>query len=234
MTNFDHAGIIIAAAGESRRMGIDKMFMLLHDKPLLAWSVDVCQKCNTIDKIVIVLNQNNIDQGKKLAKERGWSKVTAFCIGGLRRQDSVDEGMRKLHGCKWVIIHDGARPFLTDALIHDGLAAAQETGAAIAGVPVKDTIKNVRKDMIVENTLERQFLWAVQTPQVFRSDIITEAYATITDEVTDDAALVEKLGIRVKVYMGSYGNVKITTPQDIVIAESLATERRSYESRDRL
>jgi len=234
MTNPNQAGIIIVAAGESRRMGIDKTFMPIGNKPLLAWSVDACQRCSAIDRIVLVLNRKNIDQGKKLAKDQSWSKVAAICPGGQRRQDSVDEGLRKLHGCRWVLIHDGSRPFLTDALIRDGLAEAQETGAAIAAVPVKDTIKRARTDMIVESTLERQLLWAVQTPQVFRSDIITEAYSTITDDVTDDASLVEKLGIRVKIYMGSYNNIKVTTSEDAAMAESLAAERRSYEGRDRL
>jgi len=134
-------GAIIAAAGSSERMGgIDKIFTLLKDKPLLAWSVDTCQECDLVQQIVIVLNSSNLELGQKLVKERDWSKVT-ICLGGVQRQDSVREGIHRLVDCEWVMVHDGSRPFLTVDLIRNGLAAARETGAAVAAVPVKDTIK---------------------------------------------------------------------------------------------
>lgn len=222
MTNSGATGIIIVAAGESRRIGIDKIFMTLGKKPLLAWSLDVCQKCDIIDRIVIVLNKRTLQQGKDLVKKHGWSKVTAVCAGGLRRQDSVKEGLQRLHGCDWILIHDGARPFLTEELIRGGLSAAEETGAAVAAVPVKDTIKIAGEDKIVINTPARNGLWAVQTPQVFRSDIIAGAYLNAAEDVTDDASLVERTGAAVKLYMGSYSNMKITTADDIAFAESMA------------
>jgi len=124
-----------------------------------------------------------------------------------------------------VVIHDGARPLVDKKLINDGLAAAQETGAAIAAVPVKDTIKEVSGENIVTLTLPRRQLWAVQTPQIFRYDIITAAHRDVFEDVTDDAALVEKSGHRVKVYMGNYDNIKITTPGDLVLAECLLEKR---------
>jgi 2-C-methyl-D-erythritol 4-phosphate cytidylyltransferase len=136
----------------------------------------------------------------------------------------VREGLRELDNCQWVIIHDAARPFLTNELIDSGLSAAHETGAAIAAVPVTDTIKKSDDRGIVIETLNRRQLWAVQTPQVFRSDIITKAYESMTDDVTDDASLVEGLGINVKVFMGSYKNIKITTPMDMAVADILARE----------
>jgi 2-C-methyl-D-erythritol 4-phosphate cytidylyltransferase len=160
-----------------------------------------------------------------LVAERGWSKVVGVCLGGERRQDSVSQGLKELKRCDWVVIHDGARPFLTLDLIRDGLEAARGTGVATAAVPVKDTIKLGDDNEMVRETLHRQRLWAVQTPQVFRFDIITRAHGQVTDEVTDDATLAERLGYEVKLYMGSYHNIKITTPEDLALAEIVVKDR---------
>jgi 2-C-methyl-D-erythritol 4-phosphate cytidylyltransferase len=221
-SHMSQTGVVIAGAGSSQRMGVDKVFVSLSGKPLLAWSVDVCQSCELVSQIVIVLNENKLDLGQRLAAERGWSKVVEVCPGGKRRQDSVRQGLSKLKGCDWVIVHDGARPFLTLELIRDGLEAAQATGAAVAAVPVKDTIKLGDSDLMVRETLNRQELWAAQTPQVFRFDIITTAHEQVKDDVTDGASMVEHLGYKVKLYMGSYGNIKITTPEDLALAEVIA------------
>jgi len=218
-------GAVIVGAGSSQRMGRDKVFMPLAGKPLLAWSVDVCQSCKLVYQIVIVLNETRLDLGRGLAKDRRWSKVVEICGGGRRRQDSVRQGLNELEDCDWVIIHDGARPFLTVDLIRDGLDAAQATGAAVAAVPIKDTVKLGGSDMIVSTTLNRQELWAVQTPQIFRFDIISEAHEQVTEEVTDDASMVEQTGHKVRLYMGSYNNIKITTPEDLALAELIAGRR---------
>ena len=218
-------GVVIVGAGSSRRMGTDKVFMALAEKPLLAWSVDVCQRCELVDQIVIVLNKSKLHLGRKLVAERGWSKVMEVCAGGDRRQDSVRQGLDKLRGCDWVLIHDGARPFLTLDLIGDGLKAARVTGSAVAAVPVKDTVKLGGSDLMVRGTLNRQELWAVQTPQVFRFDIITGAHQRVGSDVTDDASMVEQLGHKVKLYMGSYNNIKITTPEDLALAELIAGKK---------
>jgi len=215
-------GAIVAAAGSSERMGgIDKMFALLRGKPLLAWSVDTCQECDLVQQIVIVLNSGNLELGQKLARERAWSKATV-CRGGARRQDSVREGIRCLQDCEWVMIHDGARPFLTWDLIHDGIEAAKETEAAVAAVPVMDTIKLADDAGLVTRTLHRNKLWATQTPQIFRFDIIARGYQELTTEVTDDAAAVERLGYKVKLYMSACNNIKVTTPEDLALAEIIA------------
>jgi len=217
---------LIVAAGTSTRMGgIDKVFAPLNGEPLLAKVMAVFQECHFIDEIVLVLAKKSLEHGRMLVKEQGWSKVVAICSGGLRRQDSVKEGLRRLVDCDWVIIHDGARPCVSADLIERGLAAAQKTGAAIAGVPVKDTIKIVSRRGFVQETPARQCLWAAQTPQVFRYDLIAEAYRQANDEVTDDAALVEKLGHKVEVYMGSYHNIKITTLEDLAVAGVLLQKR---------
>ena len=213
---------IIVAAGASRRMGgIDKMFALLGGKPVLAWAVDAFQKCHSVHQIVVVVTQQNIESARQLVAEQGWSKVTEVCPGGERRQDSVVAGLSRLSHCYWVVVHDGARPLVTVDLVERGLEAAKETGAAVAAVPVIDTIKVAGDDRIVHQTPPRQNLWAVQTPQVFRFDIITEAYHRLKYEVTDDARAVEYLGYKVKLYMGSYDNIKITTPDDLALAEIL-------------
>lgn len=219
------AGAVVVGAGSSQRLGADKVFLPLAGKPLLAWSVDVCQNCELLSQIVIVLNESNLDSGRNLVAERGWSKVVGVCLGGERRQDSVRQGLKELKRCDWVVIHDGARPFLTLDLIRDGLEAARGTGATTAAVPVKDTIKVGDDNEMVRETLHRQRLWAVQTPQVFRFDIITRAHGQVTDEVTDDATLAERLGYEVKLYMGSYHNIKITTPEDLALAEIVVKDR---------
>ena len=219
-------GAIILAAGSSQRMGdIDKLFAPLGEKPLLAWSVDTCQKCDLVQQTVVVLNDERLELGKKLKEARGWSKAT-ICLGGARRQDSVAEGLRQLEDCDWVVIHDGARPFLTLDSIENGLKTAAETGAAIAAVPVKDTMKLINGERLITETLRRDRLWAAQTPQIFRFDIITEAYSGLTAELTDDAAAAERLGYRVKIYRGSYDNIKVTTLEDLKVAEVIAQEKK--------
>jgi len=225
-SNLKVGGIIAAAGGSERMGGIDKIFALLRDKPLLAWSVDTCQECDLVQQIVIALNSNNLELGQKLAKERAWAKVTV-CLGGVQRQDSVREGIHRLRGCEWVMVHDGARPFLTCELIQRGIEAAKETGAAVAAVPVKDTIKLADDAGLVTETLQRNKVWAAQTPQVFRFDMITKAYQELTTEVTDDAAAVERLGYKVRLYMGAYSNIKVATPEDLALAEVIAQDMLS-------
>ncbi len=223
---FSRVGAVIVAAGDSQRMGgRDKVFAEVAGRPLLAWVVDVFQGCASVHQVVIVVSERNLEAGRRLVGEQGWSKVTEVCSGGRRRQDSVAQGLRRLVDCHWVVIHDGARPCLSVDLIERGLAEVAETGAAVAAVPVKDTIKIVGPTGAVQETPSRDKLWAAQTPQLFRFDIIDRAYQQARDEVTDDAALVEDLGYRVKVYMGSYRNIKVTTPEDLALAETLLSKR---------
>ena len=213
-------GAIIVAAGESKRMsGVDKVFAELGGKPLLARVLDAVQECDAVDKIVIVLGRENLKRGRELIKGRRWAKVVTVCQGGKRRQDSVKEGLKQLTDCQWVVIHDGARPLFSCEMIERGLAEAQETGAAVAAVPVKDTIKIATPDGFVRDTPQRGTLWAAQTPQVFRFDLISQAHERITEDVSDDATMIERLGYKVKIYMGSYENIKVTTPEDLALAE---------------
>ena len=217
----EKVGAIVVAAGIGKRMGgTDKIFANLAGKPLLARTVDVFQRCPAIDQVIIVLHKDRLQEGWQLIKENRLSKVSDVCPGGVRRQDSVKEGLQKLCDCQWVVIHDGARPCLSQTLIDEGLDEARQSGAAVPALSVTDTIKVVYSDSFVVETPLRQHLRSVQTPQVFRYDIISEAYRRSDSDVTDDATLVENLGYRVKVYPGSDTNIKVTTPEDLYLAEA--------------
>jgi len=222
MFNNRKIGAIIAAAGKGMRMGrTDKIFAPIGGKPLLLWVMDTFQRCGLIDQIIVVLGEENIKRGQQLTTEGGLSKVSDICPGGDKRQQSVANGLNLLDNCYWVVIHDGARPVMTEVLIKEGLEAAEESGAAIAAVPVIDTIKLADNDGFVLGTPPRNSLWAVQTPQVFRFDIISQAHSKAKGLVTDDAALVERLGYKIKLYRGSYTNIKVTNPSDLALVEIL-------------
>ncbi|MCX6002949.1 MAG: 2-C-methyl-D-erythritol 4-phosphate cytidylyltransferase [Chloroflexi bacterium] len=218
----EEVGAVIVAAGRSKRMGgVDKIFAPLAGQPVLLRVLEPFIECPSIDRIVVVLNGRNYDEGKELIVAQNWEKEVAVCIGGRRRQDSVLKGLKQLGVCDYVVIHDGARPLVTIDLIEKGLKAAKETGAAIAALPATDTIKLAHKDMITLWSLPRDSLWLVQTPQVFQYELLIKAYQEATEDVADDAQLVELTGGRVKLYIGSYDNMKITTPTDMAIAEML-------------
>ncbi len=224
----ERTGAIIPAAGRSARMsGVDKLFLPLGGRPLLAWCVETLERHSCIDDIVVSVAAERMDGVRRLADERGWRKVR-LVTGGDRRQDSVARALELLGQVDWVLVHDGDRPFLEPALVDSGLRAAKETGVAVAAVAVKDTVKSVDGDGLVVATLDRDALRAAQTPQVFRADIIRHAYAAATATVTDDAMLAERLGYPVRLYEGSYDNLKVTTPDDVIVAEAIA---RRWEAR---
>ena len=219
-----NVGAVIVAAGRSTRMGgVDKTFAPILGVPLVAHSLDRFESSPRIDQVVLVLAEDSLDRGRKLVQERGYRKVAHVCAGGQRRQDSVRNGLELLSPCDWVMVHDGARPCFDDDLLQRGLDAAAECGSAVAGVPVKDTIKLVSPDRMVNETPDRSSLWAAQTPQVFRYSLLLEAHRAWTNDaagdVTDDAAMVEALGHPVKMFLGAFQNIKVTTAEDLVIAE---------------
>ena len=224
----ESVGAIVAAAGRSERMGgRDKLFAVVGGKPLLAHALTAFDACRGVDRVVLVLSPENIERGRELVAEAGFSKVVAVCQGGERRQDSVCNGLEALASCQWVVVHDGARPLVTADLIERGLEAAKETGAAIAALPIGDTVKEVEASGLVGRTLCRGQLWAAQTPQVFRYDILREAHQRAQGEVTDDAALVEELGYQVRVFEGSPRNIKVTTAADLALVEALLAQGRA-------
>jgi 2-C-methyl-D-erythritol 4-phosphate cytidylyltransferase len=222
-------GAIIVAAGKSLRMGSDKIWVSLAGRPLLAHTVSIFQFCSAIDRITLVLSADRQRLGMSLVKGARFGKVANICFGGEVRQQSVRAGLEALGPCEWVVVHDGARPLVTTRLIEQGLAAARETGAATCAVPLQDTIKLVDDKHLVEKSLNRNHLWLIQTPQVFRYDLLMEAHQKADGKMAagDDAALVERLGHPVKVFMGSYHNIKVTTPDDLVLAQMLLKWHRS-------
>ncbi len=223
-------GVILVGAGESRRMeGINKVFASLRGRPLLDCTLGVLASVPEVAAGVIVLSEQGFAQGQEVLTRRGWTVGWNLCIGGARRQDSVRIGLEKLGNVEWVIVHDVARPCIDQDMIYRGLEAAKETGAAVAAVPVTDTIKSVDKEQHVVDTLDRSTLWAVQTPQVFRRDLLEAAFANSNDDATDEATLLERMGHTIKVFQGDYGNIKVTTPQDLAIAEAILASRVTPE-----
>jgi 2-C-methyl-D-erythritol 4-phosphate cytidylyltransferase len=216
------AGAIIVAAGSGTRMaGADKLFTEVAGQPLLAHAIAPFQECASIERIVLVMAPLNLKRGRDLVERYGFTKATALVKGGERRQDSVRLGLEALGGCDYVAVHDGARPLVTPELIARGLEAARETGAAAPALPIADTVKEAGPNGIVLRTLDRSRLWAVQTPQVFRYELLLRAHREITADVTDDAAMVEALGEPVRLFEGSRANIKVTTVEDLTLIKAL-------------
>ncbi|NLE94600.1 MAG: 2-C-methyl-D-erythritol 4-phosphate cytidylyltransferase [Dehalococcoidia bacterium] len=225
----DRVGAIVPAAGHSVRMrGIDKLFTPLLNRPLLAWCVDVLEGHATITRIALSIRRERWDEAQSLCVAAGWKK-TCLVVGGERRQDSVARALNVLGDVDWVLVHDGDRPFLDDQLIETGLRFARETGVAVAAIPVTDTVKMVNADGLVASTPQRDSLRAVQTPQVFRADVFRHAYSCLRETVTDDAMLAERLGYSVRLYPGSTENIKVTTPDDLLIAAEIARRREARQ-----
>ncbi len=224
-------GVVVVAAGSSARMeGVDKTFAPLLGQPLVSHTLDCFEQFPPVTEIVLALAASSLDDGRALVRRRDYRKVSQVCAGGARRQDSVRAGLEALRTIRpddWVIVHDGARPGLDSALLDRGLTAAAQagSGAVIAGVPVKDTIKVVSPELAITATPPRETLWAAQTPQIFRYGRLRQAYAQFTGEATDDAMLLESLGYPVRIFRGSYENLKVTTPEDLVIMEAVLQAR---------
>ena len=233
------AGVVIVAAGSGRRMAgddglpVDKVFLPLLGRPLLAYTISAFEACPAVAEIVLVLGEHNIEKGRELAEREHWSKLTHICLGGERRQDSVKAGLDRLTGCEWVMVHDGARPCVTAELAEAGLARAREAGAAVPVVPLSDTVKKLDPHGSIVETPPREELWAVQTPQVFRADLLRRAYALNLDGATDDASLVERMGHAVGTFPGSPENIKVTTQVDMLLAEAILSGRAAVSTRGR-
>jgi 2-C-methyl-D-erythritol 4-phosphate cytidylyltransferase len=218
---------VVVAAGSGRRFGADKLFVTVGGRPVLAWSLATLAASPVVRSIVVVFSTSNAEPGRQVIRRLGLDRVITTCLGGARRQDSVMNGVQSAIGARWVAVHDAARPFLTGDLIERGANAAGDVGAAIAAVPVKDTIKRVESDHLIESTPGRAQLWAAQTPQIFQWEQLVQASrAHGASDVTDEAELLERAGLPVAVYLGSYENIKITTPDDLLLARAIARQRR--------
>lgn len=219
---------IIASAGQGRRMGTDrqKPYIGLGDRPILAYSLDALDKSHLIDEIVVVVGKPNLEMiWERIIKRYNIRKVKKIVVGGRTRSDSVYNGLRELDPhTDIVLIHDGARPFLRQDLIRRSIEAAKKFGAAVVAVRATSTIKEVDRNSVVSSTLNRKELWEVQTPQTFKKNLILKAYERAgldRRKAKDDATLVEKMGGEVRVIRGFRDNIKITTPEDLMIAEAI-------------
>lgn len=218
---------IVVAAGRSERMGgADKVFAQLAGRPLLAWSLRAFKMCEAIEGVVLVVAPDAVSQAEALVREWRFTNVVDIVPGGAERQDSVRAGIDAARGAAIVAVHDGARPLVTPDLIERGVALARAYGAAVCAAPSRDTVKQAHGDPpVVRATLDRATAWLAQTPQVFDRALLLRAHEAATSSATDDAALVEALGHDVRLYEGAYWNLKVTAPEDLVVAEALLRER---------
>lgn len=224
---------IVLAAGKGSRMQAErpKQYLLLKEKPVLYYSLKAFEE-SSMDEVVLVVGEGEVEYcQKEIVDVYKFKKVTAIIEGGKERYHSVYNGLKEMckNGVDYVFIHDGARPFVTVELIHKLLEEVKMHQACVAGMPVKDTIKIVDNDQFVTATPERRLVWLVQTPQVFDYKLVYEAYEKIMESeqagITDDAMVVEQMtGHPVKLIEADYRNIKITTPEDIVIGESFLSE----------
>ena len=220
-------GVVIVAAGTGSRMnmGINKQFIKLEGKEIIAYTIEKFYNNSNIEDIVVVVKEDESEFFKKEILDKYNFKNVKIAYGGKERQDSVYNGLKLLdEKCDVVLIHDGARPFVSDKIIDKSIEEAKEHKAIVVGVPVKDTITVIDNDKNIVDTPNRSVLWAVQTPQTFDYNILIDAYKDAFKNKfygTDDAMLVERIGYKVKMLEGSYNNIKITTQEDLNIGSQI-------------
>ncbi len=219
--------VVIAAGGTGSRFDGERPKLLaeLNGKPLISYCLEVFENSSLINGVILVVPASLMEEFQKVVKKKGFSKIRRVIAGGKSRGDSVYNGLKEVEADTTVVmVHDGARPFMSATMLEEAVKEIQETEAVIFGVPVKATIKEVdSQNQMVQKTLDRRFLWEIQTPQAFKKEILITAYQKAADlsGITDDSMLVERTGIPVKILEGSYRNIKITTPEDMIIAEAL-------------
>jgi 2-C-methyl-D-erythritol 4-phosphate cytidylyltransferase len=228
--------VVVVAAGKGSRMGTaeSKQYLQLSGKPILVHTLALFQRIQQVDTVVLVTGADDVDRCRGYIGQYGLSKVNHIIVGGKERQDSVFKGLKVLDAdVDWVMVHDGVRPFAAEEHVLACWNKAMEADAAVLAVPVKDTIKVVDSEGTIESTPDRRSLWAIQTPQAFRLSALIRAHReaeTAGFVGTDDAMLVERIGMQVSVVEGSYDNIKITTPEDLPLAEWLLHKRRGVRS----
>lgn len=230
---------IVLAAGQGKRMGtkIQKQYLEIHGKPVLYYSLEKFQNSPIIDEIILVVGENQKEYcQKEIVEKYGIEKVTRIVQGGAERYHSVWNGLQGIQHNGYVFIHDGARPFLDNEILVRVYQEVKKYKACVVGMPVKDTIKISDVNGFAKETPNRNFVWAVQTPQVFEVPLIKRAYGELMKKedilVTDDAMVAEQmLGIKVKLVEGSYENIKITTPEDLMVAGAFLEQRKKLEKR---
>jgi 2-C-methyl-D-erythritol 4-phosphate cytidylyltransferase len=220
--------VIIPAAGAGERMGtaVSKQFLLLQGKPIIVHTLERFQMCGAVDEIIVAVQASSRLHVESLIGEFHLSKATKIVEGGRRRQDSVSNALSQLHSqTEIVVVHDAVRPFVQQRVILDSIEKAKAYSAAVVAVRIKDTVKVGSDEGRFERTLDRSVLWLAQTPQTFRKQVLIDAYNNAGRdrlEATDDASLVELMKIRPAIVEGSFDNIKITTPEDLDLADVLA------------
>jgi len=216
---------IIVAAGSSQRMGFDKLFALLHGRPVLSHSIAAFENCAAVRDIILVGRAERLGEYERLVAAENFGKVGAIIPGGARRQDSVLRGLERLGAeTDFVAVHDAARPLVRPALIEEILRAAQLHGGAASGAAVCDTLKRVDREQIVKGGVDRTNLVAVETPQIFRRDLLQKGYAAVFAaglEVTDEISALDQIEGTVMIVPNEEPNLKITFPADLARAEML-------------
>lgn len=232
MEKKEYCTAIVLAAGSGKRMGtkVHKQYLLMGGKPVLYYSLRAFEDSRRIDEIILVCGAGEEDYCRKeIVEKYGISKVRKIISGGAERYDSVWNGLQETKK-GYVYIHDGARPFVDEEMIERAYECVSEYHACVAGMPSKDTVKIADSDNVVTATPDRSSVWIVQTPQVFDTELIRKAYSLLMEKeeinVTDDAMAAEQmLGSPVRLFCGSYENIKITTPEDLDIAEVFLKRR---------
>ena len=227
---------IVLSGGSGKRMNsqVHKQYLLIKEKPVIYYALKAFQESN-VDEIVLVVGSGEIDFARdEIVQKYCLSKVTKIVEGGKERYHSVYEGLKAAEDADYVLIHDGARPFVNQDIILRSMEAVKEYGACVAGMPVKDTIKIADESGYAAETPERSKVWMVQTPQTFSYELIRDAYCRMLQNentsITDDAMVVETMtDTRVKLVEGDYRNIKITTPEDLLIAEALSVDNKELE-----
>ncbi len=225
---------IVLAGGQGKRMGtaVQKQYLELCGKPVLFYALHTFEQSEVIDDIVLVVGESQENYCKQeIIEKYEFAKVKKIVVGGAERYHSVWNGLKEVAD-GYVFIHDGARPFVTEDMIARAYAEVQKHGACVVGMPVKDTIKIADEECFSKETPNRKDVWMIQTPQVFETDLVKRAYELLMQQeettVTDDAMVVETmLGKKVKFVLGSYENIKITTPEDLKVAEAFADPPKS-------
>ncbi|ALC83309.1 MULTISPECIES: 2-C-methyl-D-erythritol 4-phosphate cytidylyltransferase [Bacillus] len=217
--------VVVPAAGQGKRMkaGRNKQFIDIMGSPVIAHTLRVFDEHPNCRQIILAVSKEDRPLFREVLDKELFSTPIHMVDGGTERQQSVYEGLKAVNHIDMVLIHDGARPFITHTQINRLIKEAAGSGAAVVAVPVKDTIKRVKDHTVIE-TIDRASLWAVQTPQAFRLSLIKEAHRRAEKEgwiATDDASLAEKIGIKVSVIEGSYTNIKLTTPDDLLVAKAI-------------
>jgi 2-C-methyl-D-erythritol 4-phosphate cytidylyltransferase len=221
---------IIVAAGDSRRMGFDKLFAAIAGKPVIAHTIRAFERANSVDGIVVVAREDRHDELKTMVRGENFKKVRSIIPGGKQRQDSVRAGLDHLEAVtRYVAVHDAARPLVTPEQIERVFAQCQIHGAASLAEPINDTLKRADADLVITGSVDRQGLYAMQTPQMFERALLDEAYRAVYAEnilVTDEASAVERLGRKIALVLNDDFNFKITYPPDLPLAEFVLEQRR--------